>query len=112
MDTWKSRIDKFSQPEVPPQDVDLDKDGQRSHAYIAIATSNFIGKGPGNSVERDFLSQAFSDFIYAIIIEETGVVGAFVVAMLYIILLFRTGRIASRCEIISRPFWPWVWHCC
>ena len=98
MDTWKSRIDKFSQPEVPPQDVDLDKDGQRSHAYIAIATSNFIGKGPGNSVERDFLSQAFSDFIYAIIIEETGVVGAFVVAMLYIILLFRTGRIASRCE--------------
>lgn len=98
MDTWKSRIDKFNRPEVPPQDVDLDKDGQRSHAYIAIATSNFIGKGPGNSVERDFLSQAFSDFIYAIIIEETGILGAFIVAMLYIILLFRTGRIASRCE--------------
>ena len=52
----------------------------------------------GNSVERDFLSQAFSDFIYAIIIEELGIEGAAFVAMLYIILLFRTGRIASRCE--------------
>jgi cell division protein FtsW len=49
-------------------------------------------------VARDFLSQAFSDFIYAIIIEEMGLVGAFFVAMLYIILLFRTGRIANRCE--------------
>ena len=57
-----------------------------------------MGKGPGNSVERDFLSQAFSDFIYAIIIEEMGVIGGFFVALLYIILLFRTGRIANRCE--------------
>ncbi len=98
-DTWKSRIDKFlDSKEVPPEDVDLDKDGQVAHANIAIATSNVIGKGPGNSVERDFLSQAFSDFIYAIIIEETGIVGATFVAMLYIILLFRTSRIASRCE--------------
>ncbi len=55
-------------------------------------------KGPGNSVERDFLSQAFSDFIYAIIIEEMGLWGAFFVAFLYIILLFRAGRIANRCE--------------
>ena len=47
---------------------------------------------------RDFLSQAFSDFIYAIIIEEMGLIGAVFVAMLYIILLFRTGRIANRCE--------------
>ena len=69
-----------------------------AHANIAIATSNVIGKGPGNSVERDFLSQAFSDFIYAIIIEELGIFGAIGVAGLYIILLFRTGRIASRCE--------------
>ena len=49
-------------------------------------------------MERDFLSQAFSDFIYAIIIEEMGVIGGFFVALLYIILLFRTGRIANRCE--------------
>ena len=98
-DTWKSRIDKFtSSEEVAPSEVDLDKDAQVAHANIAIASSNVVGKGPGNSVERDFLSQAFSDFIYAIIIEELGVEGAVGVAVLYIMLLFRTGRIASRCE--------------
>lgn len=98
-DTWKSRIDKFtSSKEVPPAEVDLDTDAQVAHANIAIASSNVVGKGPGNSVERDFLSQAFSDFIYAIIIEELGVEGAVAVAVLYIMLLFRTGRIASRCE--------------
>ena len=99
LDTWKSRIDKFlNSKEVPPEKVDLDKGAQEAHAKIAIATSNIVGRGPGNSVQRDFLAQALSDFIYAIIIEETGIEGAFVVAMLYIILLFRTGRIANRCE--------------
>ena len=98
-DTWKARITKFAdKKQLSPAEVDLDKDAQTSHANIAIASSNVVGKGPGNSVERDFLSQAFSDFIYAIIIEEMGIVGAFFVAMLYIILLFRTGRIANRCE--------------
>ena len=98
-DTWKSRIDKFVDgKEVAPEDFDLDKDAQVAHANIAIASSNIVGKGPGNSVERDFLSQAFSDFIYAIIIEETGIEGAFFVAILYIILFFRTGKIANRCE--------------
>lgn len=98
-DTWKARIDDFLSDEyVAPQDLDLNgKDAQTSHANIAIATSNLIGKGPGNSVERDFLSQAFSDFIYAIIVEEMGIFGAFVVCMLYIILLFRTATIANRC---------------
>ena len=98
-DTWKGRIDRFiAGKETPPEEFDLDKDAQIGHANIAIVSSNFIGKGPGNSVERDFLSQAFSDFIYAIIIEEMGLFGGFLVAMLYIILLFRTGRIANRCE--------------
>lgn len=98
-DTWKARILKFSDKSyVAPKDVDLDKDAQTAYANIAIASSNIIGKGPGNSVERDFLPQAFSDYIYAIIIEETGILGALAVAMLYIILLFRTGRIANRCE--------------
>lgn len=97
-DTWKSRIDKFlDNKEVSPEDVDLDKDGQTAHANIAIASSNIVGKGPGNSVERDFLSQAFSDFIYAIIIEEMGIAGAAFVCLLYIILLFRTATIANRC---------------
>ena len=62
--TWKSRIKKFMNPEyVAPEHYDLDKDGQVGHANIAIASSNIVGKGPGNSNERDFLSQAFSDFI-------------------------------------------------
>ena len=78
--------------------MDLDKDAQTSYANIAIASSNFIGKGPGNSEERDFLPQAYSDYIYAIIIEETGLFGAFFVAMLYVILLYRVGIIANRCE--------------
>ncbi|MCL6747233.1 rod shape-determining protein RodA [Prevotella sp. TCVGH] len=98
-DTWKARIDRFIDgKEIAPEDFDLDKDGQIGHANIAIVSSNVIGKGPGNSVERDFLSQAFSDFIYAIIIEEMGIIGGIFVAMLYIILLFRTGQIANRCE--------------
>jgi len=97
-DTWKARIiDFMDHTEVAPEDVDLDKDAQKSHAKIAIASSNIVGKGPGNSVERDFLSQAFSDFIYAIIIEEMGIFGAAVVCLLYIILLFRTATIANRC---------------
>lgn len=100
-DTWKSRIKKFmSNEEIAPEDFDLDKDAQVAHANIAIASSNIVGKGPGNSVERDFLSQAFSDFIYAIIIEEMGIAGALGVCFLYIILLFRTATIANRCANI------------
>ena len=98
-DTWKARIDKWtSSKTIAPEDVDLDKDAQVAHANIAIASSNIAGNGPGNSVERDFLSQAYSDFIYAIIIEEMGIEGAIFVALLYIFLLFRVGRIANRCE--------------
>ena len=83
---------------MAPEEFDIDKDAQIAHAHIAIATSNVVGKMPGNSVERDFLSQAFSDFIFAIIIEEMGIWGAAIVVFLYIVLLFRAGRIASRCE--------------
>lgn len=96
---WKTRILKFfNSEELPPDKVDIqNEDAQVSHANIAIASSNVIGKGPGNSVERDFLAQAFSDFIFAIIIEELGVWGAAIVCLLYIVLLFRTATIANRC---------------
>jgi cell division protein FtsW len=97
-DTWKSRIMKFGKSKPSPQEYDLDKDAQVAHANIAIVSSDIIGKGPGKSTERDFLSQAFSDFIYAIIIEELGILGAFFVLCLYIFLLYRCARIASRCE--------------
>ncbi len=97
--TWKGRIKRFfDNVEVPPEKYDLADNLQVGHANIAIASSNIVGVGPGNSVERDFLPQAFSDFIYAIIIEEMGIWGAALVAFLYIVLFFRTGRIASRCQ--------------
>ena len=97
--TWRNRIMKHvGGKEVAPEDFDLDKDMQVAHANIAIVSSNIIGKGPGNSVERDYLPQAFSDFIYAIIIEEMGIIGATVVVFLYVVLLYRAARIASRCE--------------
>ena len=97
--TWRNRIIKhLDKKDISPEDYDLDKDAQVAHANIAIVSSNIIGKGPGQSVERDFLSQAFSDFIFAIVIEELGIFGASFVVLLYIVLLYRTARIASRCE--------------
>jgi cell division protein FtsW len=97
--TWRNRIVKhLDKKDIAPDEYDLDKDAQVAHANIAIVSSNIIGKGPGQSVERDFLSQAFSDFIFAIVIEELGIFGASFVVFLYIVLLYRAARIASRCE--------------
>jgi len=98
--TWRNRLINKSadRPKDPKNYVVNDSNFQVSHAYFAIASSGIIGKGPGNSVERDYLPQAFSDFIYAIIIEEMGIIGAIAVVFLYIMLAFRAGRIASRCE--------------
>jgi cell division protein FtsW len=97
--TWKNRIAGKEDKNVPAEEYKVtDKNFQVTHANFAIASSGIIGKGPGNSVERDYLPQAFSDFIYAIIIEEMGLAGAIAVVFLYVILLFRAARIASRCE--------------
>ncbi len=97
---WRNRIVAFADfQQKPVEEVDIEgKGAQRSYSYIAIAASHVKGVGPGKSEERDFLSQAFSDFIYAIIIEELGLIGAAVVAFFYIVLMYRTGRIASQCE--------------
>jgi len=97
--TWKNRLTKRSSTKnVAPEDYDVKNNFQVAHANFAIASSGIIGKGPGNSVERDYLPQAFSDFIYAIIIEEMGILGAIAVVLLYVTLLFRVARISSRCE--------------
>lgn len=97
--TWVNRVVNFADnEEVPASKFDMDKDAQEGHARIAIATSSLVGKGPGNSVERDFLSQAFSDFIFAIIIEELGLLGGGFVVILYIWLLIRAGKIAQKCN--------------
>lgn len=99
LETWQNRIKGFfDKEEVPAARFDIDKDGQIAHARIAIATSNVVGKGPGNSIQRDFLSQAFSDFIFAIVIEEMGLIGGIFVVFLYLWLLIRAGRIAQKCD--------------
>lgn len=100
VETWQSRIKGFFEDKeaVPAAKYDIDKDAQIAHANIAIATSHVIGKMPGNSVQRDFLSQAFSDFIFAIVIEELGLFGGAFIVMLYLWLLIRAGRIAKRCD--------------
>ncbi|MDR1780218.1 MAG: FtsW/RodA/SpoVE family cell cycle protein [Tannerella sp.] len=74
---------------------------QVSRAKMAIANGWFLGKLPGRSVQRDYLPQAYSDFIYAIIFEETGVLGGLSILILYLWLLGRVGSIAKRCE---KPF--------
>lgn len=97
IDTWVARLTDHTS-DVENDTVFLAEHPQEAHANIAIASSNFIGKGPGNSEQRDHLAQAYSDFIYAIIAEELGLWGAILVVFLYMVLLVRAGRIASRCE--------------
>ncbi len=97
--TWKNRIiDVDSKGPVKPKDYKISGNEQRTYASIAIASSGLIGKGPGNSVQRDFIPHAYSDFIYAIIIEELGLIGGFIVIMLYLTILYRCGTIAAKCE--------------
>lgn len=98
--TWKHRFVDVGDvnKQVHPKDYVIAGNEQRTYAKIAIASSGIIGLGPGNSVQRDFLPHAYSDFIYAIIIEELGLIGGIVVIFLYLTLLFKCGKIASRCE--------------
>jgi cell division protein FtsW len=84
--TWKARIENFSKG-------DSKSNYQSEQAKIAIATGGVIGKGPGNSTQRAFLPQASSDFIYAIIIEEYGLMIGFFMLFLYMIFLFRGIKI-------------------
>jgi cell division protein FtsW len=97
--TWKYRIkEAFSDP-VPPEKYEItDRNRQRTHANFAVSSSNIIGCGPGNSVHRKDLTHAYSDFIYAIIIEELGLAGGFLVLILYLTILYRCGKIARKCD--------------
>lgn len=96
--TWVARItDKHEIPDNP-KDYDITDNIQVTHARIAVATSHGIGKGPGKSRQRDYLPQAYSDFIYAIIIEETGILGGLVVMFLYLLFMWRCRTIAEHCK--------------
>jgi len=97
--TWEARFDDFFNDEKKNEKyVITDDNFQVSHASIAIARGGIFGKLPGRSVQRDFLPQAYSDFIYAIIIEELGLTGGIFVLLLYVVLMFRVAIIARRCE--------------
>ncbi len=87
--TWESRIENF-------MNKDSGGNYQAEQSKIAIATGGIFGKMPGNSMQRNFLPHPYSDFIYAIIIEEYGFVGGVVVIILYLILLYRAVQIALR----------------
>lgn len=79
--TWQSRIENFSKSGAENYQVEK--------AKTAIATGGVIGKGPGKSVQKNFLPQSSSDFIYAIIVEEYGLLGALLIVFVYFLLLFR-----------------------
>lgn len=98
--TWVHRITDHQDKPENPNEYDIYDNVQVTHAQIAIATCNVVGKGPGNSVERDYLPQAFSDFIYAIIIEEGGIESGTFVMFLYLLLMWRAMKIAKRCKAL------------
>lgn len=91
-DTWVKRIERFVSSDVP----DPNGNYQAEQAKIAIATGGWTGKGPGNSTQRNFLPSSFSDFIYAIVLEEYGFMGGFMVVLLYLILLYRAVIIVKK----------------
>ena len=99
--TWKHRIEsKFVHSDSDDENatINMEEKWQENTAHIAIANSNVVGLGVGNSIERDFLPHAESDFIYSIIVEETGIFGGLLVLMLYVMLLVRVWKIAQKCD--------------
>ena len=89
--TWVSRVENFIAPAGEQPEV-----FQTQQAKIAIATGGLVGKGPGNSTQRNFLPHPYSDFIYATVIEEYGLVGGAFVMLLYLGLLYRVTRIVIK----------------
>ncbi|RYH75737.1 MULTISPECIES: FtsW/RodA/SpoVE family cell cycle protein [Flavobacteriaceae] len=94
VDTWMSRIENFS------NGVDTEEDYQIEQAKIAIASGGIKGVGPGKSVQKNFLPQSSSDFIFAIIIEEYGLIGGMVVLVAYMWLLFRIVIAAQKADTV------------
>ncbi|WP_430907621.1 FtsW/RodA/SpoVE family cell cycle protein [Maribacter sp. 2-571] len=89
VDTWERRVESFFGGEDAEAGYQIEK------AKIAIATGGLVGKGAGKSVQKNFLPQSSSDFIYAIIIEEYGLVGGFALMFFYLLLLFRIVVVAN-----------------
>ena len=97
--TWKHRIvDAFNSKPITAEEYDENENEQRTYSHIAVASSHLIGCGPGNSIQRDFIPHAYSDYIFAVIIEELGLIGATIVLLLYLTLLYSCGKIAKKCD--------------
>jgi cell division protein FtsW len=97
--TWVARIENFAGGEETVSKYKVTNDNyQENHAQMAIARGGFIPHGPGTSVERNYLPEAFSDFIFAIIVEELGFFMGVFVMFLYLWLLFRAGRVARQSD--------------
>lgn len=94
VDTWTSRISSFVDSEVTQEDYQIEK------AKIAIATGGVQGLGPGKSIQKNFLPQSSSDFIFAIIIEEYGLIGGILLLILYLWLLFRIVIVAQKSDSV------------
>lgn len=101
VDTWISRVEGFI---YGSKDAGADNMYQVNQAKIAIAQGGVMGVGPGNSTQRNFLPQAYNDFIYPIIIEEYGLLGGAFIIFIYLVFLFRSIKIFKRCPYAFGAF--------
>ena len=101
VDTWIGRMESFI---YGSKDNPEDDAYQVNQAKIAISNGGLFGKGPGNSTTRDYLPQAYNDFIYAIIIEEYGLAGGAFIMFIYLVFLYRCIRIYKKCPYAFGAF--------
>ncbi len=101
VDTWINRVENFMYGDRMARE---DENYQVDQAKIAVANGGWIGLGPGNSRQRNFLPHPYSDFIYAIIIEEYGLVGGALIMFIYLVFLFRSIRIFKKCPFAFGAF--------
>jgi cell division protein FtsW len=101
VDTWISRVENFMYGSHEAND---DDNYQTNQAKIAIAKGGLLGAGPGNSEQRNFLPQAYNDFIYAIIIEEYGILGGAFIIFVYLVFLYRSIRLFKKCPYAFGAF--------
>lgn len=99
--TWIKRVQNFV---YDSKEVDKDENYQVNQAKIAITKGGVFGKGPGKSEQRNFLPHPYSDFIFAIIIEEYGLFGGAVILLVYVIFLYRSIRIFRKCPFAFGAF--------
>lgn len=99
--TWMSRVQNFVYDD---KTFDKDENYQINQSKIAIAKGGWVGLGPGNSEQRNFLPHPYSDFIFAIILEEYGLIGGVFIIFIYLLFLFRSIRIFRKCPYAFGAF--------